>query len=231
MIISMPLPTMHRRLFYALRPIPAIRTIAVLILPLLLLALHPTTTTGAVTVSTRAMELGTKMETLVRDGCTCPLQLVPELVATHAHVLLATIVLRRDMDTYTRAGRIPQFAMREYVLDVRRVLKGSSISSISSSPGSLPHTKAKVDTEVDADADTKMVAEVVVQAFAHDDACGLWLAVGKTYILFLHDPGTRSASSVWTRGAFVADRCDRPLLWVDPDVSIPTPFARPATIQ
>lgn len=123
--------------------------------------------------------------------CSCPKAAGSQSIEARyrsSFVVVRAKVIRWTEDRqFTRNGAIPQFLIRNYILQSTGLYKGR-----------WP------------------VAGKVFQAqgFVHGDACGLKLKIGRQYLFNLDDPKKISPGNTWRKGIFVLTRCKNHYGWL-----------------
>lgn len=127
------------------------------------------------------------------NGCNCGARKHKAGVTPTAIAVRALVIRSKGSNEHTRGGRIPQFLIRWYVLQVTKRIRGNW------------HV---------------LGGFFQAQGFVHDDACGLRLKTGTEYILHLDHPKDIPPGLFWRAGIFVIGQCNtkrsmRELPWCD----------------
>lgn len=91
---------------------------------------------------------------------------------------------------FTRGGRLPQFTILEYKLQITAIFKGRG----------LPKNSF-----------------ILAQTFQDPNLCGLRLRLGELYLLNLDDPSRRSAASFWKKNWYELYQCQYNYQWTKID--------------
>lgn len=101
-------------------------------------------------------------------------------------VLRVRVVREMINKSFTRNGKLPQFLILEYKLQITAVFKGRGLS---------------------------VNKFILAQTFNDPDLCGLRLRVGQLYLLNLDDPSKRSGASFWKKGWYELYQCQYNYEW------------------
>lgn len=127
-----------------------------------------------------------EVQLLSKTGCPCePTDFDASYVKAFS-VVRVKVIKWKDDYKLTQSGRIPYLVIRLYMLEVQGLYKGKWPRS-----GRL----------------------VYAQSFTQPSVCGVRLAAGSSYLLFVENPFKRTKGTFWYRGLFLIERCQGNYNW------------------